>query len=359
MLVKMKQLLIHSARINYPVIFETNLKDRLEKLRKEYKCHLFVDEKIWKAYKELFGNKKTYVSFKIFDSVEKKKTIEESSSYIEYLLKHNIHKDHKLVIVGGGIVQDIGSFIAHVLLRGVDWIFIPTTLLAMSDSCIGSKSGINVGKYKNQVGTFHPPSEIYIYLPFLDTLPQIEMVNGIGEIIKHILIKGGEQFNFINKNIDQLGKDKKITEEIIYKSLLIKKEIVEKDEFEKNIRKVLNYGHTFGHALEGYTKHKISHGVGVLIGMDIANYISVKKEMLSLSEFENIHNLIIKHIKKYHVVIKNYDSYLDFLSHDKKIIGNKVSAILSKGIGNIEIVKIQIDAMLKKYIKEYFRKYAN
>lgn len=355
----MKQLLIHSSKINYPVVFETNLKDRLERLAKDSKCHLLVDEKIWKKYKKLFGNTKNYASFKIFPSIEDNKTMEESVTYIKYLLKHNIHKDHKLIVVGGGIVQDMGSFICHVLLRGINWVFVPTTLLAMSDSCIGSKSGINVGKYKNQVGTFHAPSEIYIYLPFLETLPESEFVNGIGEIVKHALIKGGKEFNFINKNLASLGKDKKITQDIIYKSLLIKKEIVEKDEFEKNIRKVLNYGHTFGHALEGYTKHQIPHGAGVLIGMDIANYISVKNNLLTAAEFENIHNLIFKFSKNYHIMIKNYNSYLDFLSHDKKMAGDMLTVILCKGIGNIEIVKIKIDDLLKKYIEEYFRKYGN
>lgn len=355
----MKQLLIHSEKINYPVIFETDLKEKLIKLRKKQEIHLLIDKKIWKYNKELFANTVKYSSFKIFDSVEDKKNIQSISSYVEFLLQHNIHKDQKIVVVGGGLIQDVGSFTAHILLRGVSWIFIPTTLLAMADSCIGSKSGINVGKYKNQIGTFHPPSEIYIYLPFLKTLPKTELINGIGEIIKHILIKGGKSFNYICKNINKLGIDKEITKQIIYRSLLIKRDIIEKDEFEKNLRKILNYGHTFGHALEGYTKHTISHGVGVLIGMDIANFISVKRGILTLSKFKEIHNLIFLYTKQYKVVIKDYDSYIDFLKHDKKIIGDDVNAILARDIGKIEIVRTKIDGKLKKNIQDYFNQYGN
>lgn len=355
----MKQIFIQSSTNKYPVIFERDLKARIKSLNKKEKIHVLIDKNIWKIYKDLFENKKNYSSFKVFDATEENKTMEGISNYVAFLLRNNVHKDHILLVVGGGLIQDIGSFTAHILLRGMNWIFIPTTLLAMSDSCVGSKSGINVGKYKNQVGAFHPPSEIYIYPDFLDTLPKSEMVNGIGEIIKHILIKGGRQFNFVAKEIAKLGKDKNVTEEIIYQSLLIKKEIVEKDEFEKNIRKLLNYGHTFGHAIEGYTNHDIPHGVGVLIGMDIANYISVKRKMTTFSKFEEIHNMIKEYTNKYNVMIKNYNSYMDFLSHDKKVIGDKVYAILCKDIGKIEIVKIKMDDVLKENIKEYFLKYSN
>src|SRR5260221_6446617 len=197
----------------------------------------------------------------------------------------------------------------------------------MSDSCIGSKSGVNVGNYKNQVGVFHPPTEIYLYLTFLNTLPQSEILNGYGEIIKHSLIKGGRLFKFISKNIIQIPKNKKITEEIIYQSLLIKKEIIEKDEFDVKDRKVLNYGHTFGHALEGYTQHKISHGIGVLMGMDIANYISLKMNLLPSITFSQIHDVIYPFITEVRVKISDFNAYMDFLSKDKKIIGDNIFII--------------------------------
>lgn len=351
----MEEIKIKSAFGKYNVFFKKDFEQFIKNLDKR-KLHLLVDEGIWKIYKNKIGS--NFSSVMIIAPEESNKTLDQVSRYIKLLLGKNIHKDHKILVIGGGLVQDIGSFTSHILLRGIDWIFIPTTLLAMADSCIGSKSGINVGKYKNQVGSFHPPISIYIFPKFLKTLPQRELINGIGEILKHALIRGGKKFKYISGQIKEI-ENIEIAEKLVYESLLIKKEIIEKDELEKNIRKVLNYGHTFGHALEGYTKHEISHGVGVLIGMDIANFISVKKKMLALSEFENIHNLIDQYTKRYHVGIKNYDTYLDFLMHDKKAIGNEVNAILSRGIGRIEIAKIKVDSRLKNYIKEYFIEFGN
>lgn len=351
----MEEIKIKSAFGEYNLIFKKDFEKFIENLDRR-ELHLLVDEGIWKIYKNKIGS--NFRSIKIVAPKESNKTLDQVSRYMKFLLRKNIHKDHKILVIGGGLVQDIGSFTSHILLRGIDWIFIPTTLLAMADSCIGSKSGINVGKYKNQVGSFHPPISIYIFPKFLKTLPEGEFINGIGEILKHVLIKGGKKFKDISGQIKDI-ENIEIAAKLIYESLLIKKEIIEKDELEKNIRKVLNYGHTFGHALEGYTKHEISHGVGVLIGMDIANFISVKKKMLALPEFKNIHNLIAQYTKRYHIVIKNYDTYLDFLLHDKKVIGSEVYAILSRGIGKIEIVKIKVDSRFKNYIKEYFIKFGN
>lgn len=225
----------------------------------------------------------------------------------------------------------------------------------MGDSCIGSKSGINIGKYKNQVGSFHAPTEIYIYSKFLKTLPKTDILNGIGEIIKHGLIKGGLSFNKIKDGLNNLQKSQKIAEEIIYQSLLIKKEIVEEDEYEKGVRKLLNYGHTFGHALEGYTKNKIPHGIGVLIGMDIANFISMKRGLLSEKEFNEISKLIRKYIPYKKLKADDVNLYMNFLKRDKKVIGNEVNAILCKGLGKIEIIRIKLDSCLCTNIKSYLK----
>lgn len=351
----MKSLQIHSSSFDYPVHFSDNLKKTLQALNKNNKLHLLIDKNIWNLYKKEIGKDTQYASLKLFDATENNKNLDEVSSYITFLLENKIHKDHKIVVIGGGLVQDIGSFTAHILLRGVGWIFVPTTLLSMADSCIGSKSGINVGKYKNQIGAFNPPSEIYIITSFIQSLSAIDLANGIGEIVKHAFIKGGEAYDYITTHLAQMGKDDEITTQIIYKSLLIKKEIIEKDEFEKNIRKILNYGHTFGHALEGYTGNKIPHGVGVLIGVGMANYISLKKKILSQSEYDKMHKLISTYAT-HAVEITDYDRYMDFLSRDKKVIGDEVQAILSRGIGKIEVVRTKLDGALKEMIRDYFEK---
>jgi 3-dehydroquinate synthase len=355
----MKKFSVHSIAANrdYPVSFIEDIKQKIQDITNNYPTHCLIDKNIYLKYKGILDEKKLK-SCKLIEASEDQKSLEKVIEYINFLLENAAQKNHKILVIGGGLVQDIGSFTAHLLLRGIDWIFIPTTLLSMADSCIGSKSGINVGKYKNQVGAFHPPTEVCISPSFLDTLPQSELVNGIGEIIKHALIKGGKQYEFISKNISKLSENKKLATEIIYKSLLIKKEIIEEDELEKGIRKLLNYGHTFGHALEGYTNHKISHGIGVLIGVDLANFISLKEKLMSLSEFNKIHNFIYPFISSYEVRVTDYDIYMEYLSRDKKVIGDEVKALLSEGIGKVKIVKTKLDTKLKDYIREYFDKYA-
>ena len=355
----MKKLSVHSvvSNRNYSVLFVKDIKKEIEKIARERPTHCLMDRQIFKIYKNIL-DRKDFKSLKLIKVDEDQKTLEKINEYISFLLKNNIHKDHAILVIGGGLVQDIGSFTSHIILRGIDWIFIPTTLLAISDSCIGSKSGINIDKYKNQVGSFHPPTKIIMSTAFLDSLPKTGVIDGIGEILKHALIKGGKRYQFISENISKFGVDKRVDERIIYESLLIKKEVVEKDELEKNIRRLLNYGHTFGHALEGYTDHKISHGIGVLTGMDLANYISLREKIMSRSNFNKIHNLIYSFIKSRMVKIIDFDKYMIFLSRDKKVVGDRVNVLLAKGPGEVKIMKFKLDIKLKNYIKEYFDKYA-
>src|SRR3989338_3037068 len=166
----MKKINVHSVFREYSVEFIEDLKVLIRNLNKNYKTHYLVDQGVWSFYKSKLKEVERGVSFYPFEAVESKKTLEEILNYVKFLLEKKVQKKHVIVVIGGGLVQDIGSFTAHILKRGVEWIFIPTTLLAIADSCIGSKSGINVGKYKNQVGSFHPPSHIYIYSAFLKTL---------------------------------------------------------------------------------------------------------------------------------------------------------------------------------------------
>lgn len=355
----MDKINIQSNRGIYFVKFTDQIQKIVDTLAEKNITHLLIDKNICYFHSKLFKNVlKIARSVYVFNSVEKKKNLEEVQKYIEFLLTKKIQKNHKILVIGGALIQDIGSFTSHILFRGVDWIFIPTTLLAMADSCIGSKSGINVGNFKNQIGSFHHPSEIYIYPSFIKTLSKDDLLNGKGEIIKHILIKGGPVFSEIIENIEVLEKNMSSSQKIVYESLLIKKDIIEKDEYEeKEIRKILNYGHTFGHALEGYTKNKISHGIAVLIGMDMANYISVKRRLMSKEEFSKLHEIIKKYIPYRKIPVKNIGLYLKFLSKDKKAVGQSINAILCKGLGKIIISKIKLDRKLALEITEYCKLY--
>ncbi|OGK24232.1 hypothetical protein A3A46_01655 [Candidatus Roizmanbacteria bacterium RIFCSPLOWO2_01_FULL_37_13] len=349
----MKNIKVHSVFRDYEVEFIEDLKGLIKSLNKNYRTHYLIDQGVWKFYKAKLEEVKKGNSIYPFEAVESKKTLEEVLNYVKFLLEKKVQKKDVIVVIGGGLVQDIGSFTAHILKRGVEWIFIPTTLLAIADSCIGSKSGINVGKYKNQVGSFHPPSHIYIYSAFLKTLPKLMILDGIGEIVKHALLKGGKSYKSIKDNLRFLPSDIKKSEKVIYDSLLIKKEIVEEDELEKNIRRLLNYGHSFGHALEGYTKNAILHGVAVTIGMDMANYISMKRGFISQKEFAEISKVLRDYIPYKELKIDDLDTYMEFLSRDKKVVGEELNAILCKGIGKIKIIKVKLNDQLRKELQNY------
>jgi len=354
----MKDLSICSHFGEYNICFVSDGRQAIIEECNGRPAHLLIDKSVWDIHQSTFFSDTNSLSRKIIVSREKHKTLDTVTSYIKFLLSHKIKKNHCVIVIGGGFAQDIGSFTTHILLRGIKWIFFPTTLLSMADSCIGSKSGINVGRYKNQVGAFHPPGRIYIYTPFLSTLPKWTILDGNGEIIKHAIIKGGKAFEYLVKNLHRIQENDVIAQNVIRQSLIIKKEIVEEDEFEKARRKLLNYGHTFGHALEGYTNNKISHGISVTIGIDIANFISMKRGFLTKQEFDRISTLLHRNIPYAKLPVINMETYLDFISHDKKAIGDRVYALLCRGIGKIEIVPINLDKQLHDNLIEYIESYS-
>ncbi|OGG11303.1 hypothetical protein A2Z00_02385 [Candidatus Gottesmanbacteria bacterium RBG_13_45_10] len=352
----MKMLHIRSTFRDYSVVFTRNLKTYINSENKR-PSHFLIDKYILSLYGNSLDLKKVGISRYSVDANEKNKSLERVAVYVRFLLKNNIHKDHQIVVIGGGMVQDIGSFTCHVILRGIRWIFVPTTLLSMSDSCIGSKSGINVGIYKNQVGTFHPPDVVYIDTKFLHTLPRTMILDGNGEIIKHAIIAGGKTFEYLVKHLSDIQTDGQTAQNVISQSLQVKKEIVEEDEFDRGCRRLLNYGHTFGHAIEGYTKNAVPHGVAVTMGMDMANYISVKRRLLSPKEHDVMSSLFHRNIPYPRFPITHIDRYMDFLSHDKKVIGNTVYALLCCRIGRVESVPVRLDNELKNDIVLYSTSY--
>ena len=206
----------------------------------------------------------------IIDAIEINKALEKSAYYIAELRKLNVNRDTHLVAVGGGIIQDITTFIASIYMRGLTWTYLPTTILSMADSCIGGKSSINVMGYKNLIGNFYPPQDIYIDLSFIKTLDDEMIVGGLFEAAKICYAKDVSVFNAY---ADLNPSPKASVEEmqaIIGLALDTKKWFIEIDEFDRRERLLLNFGHTFGHAIEASTNFNVHHGVGVGIGMVIA-----------------------------------------------------------------------------------------
>ena len=254
--------------------------------------HDFVvaDYNIYKLYPNLFKEEPILI-----DAIETRKTVESALEVCKKLLEKNIKKGSKVIVLGGGITQDVCGFAMNILFRGINWTYVPTTLLAQADSCIGSKTSLNLDTFKNIVGTFYPPSSIVINSEFLKTLDVKDYFSGIGEIIKLHLIGGESYFKSFNSILDQLiDKDLTHVQSAIKSCLSIKKQFIEEDELDLNIRQILNYGHTFGHAIESETNYQIPHGIAVMFGIMIANKISYNKGFLSKELDQSIYLVLSK-----------------------------------------------------------------
>ena len=269
---------------------------------------------------------------------------------------HDLKLDRKSVIIalGGGVVGDIAGFVAATYMRGINYIQIPTSLLATVDSSIGGKAAVDLPTGKNMVGAFHQPKKVYIDVSLLNNLPQKEIINGLSEIIKHSLIKDKGLFEFISLNFGKvLCKDEKVLIELIKRNCEIKARIVEEDELESGLRKIVNYGHTIGHALETLTNYKIySHGEAIAIGMAVEGLIANKLGMLSELELVKQNDLI----KKIGLPIKlpdiNTKKLIEELKKDKKVVGGKIEFVLLMGIGTAEYGVNVTDKIISESIEQ-------
>ncbi|MFA4967959.1 MAG: AroB-related putative sugar phosphate phospholyase (cyclizing), partial [Candidatus Margulisiibacteriota bacterium] len=290
-----------------------------------------IDKKIAKLYRSTLKNVLKNGHTLIVEANEFNKTIPYCARLVEKLIKLGIRKNNRLIAVGGGVIQDITGFIASILYRGIDWRFYPTTLLAQGDSCIGSKTSINLGKFKNLVGNFYPPSAISINVNFLRTLTASELKSGIGEMLHFYLISGSRIAEDLKGEYEALFSSPGKLKKYILASLGIKKRVIEIDEFDKNERNLFNYGHTFGHAIESVTGYKVKHGQAVTRGMDIANYVSLKHGYLDKGKYDYMHGILSQNLPDFKLKAHNMEAYLNALSRDKKNIGGNLGCILTKG----------------------------
>jgi len=268
----------------------------------------FVDDNVYSRY-NMFSHRPKSEPVTTLVCNEELKSFEYISLIIDHLARMKVKSTSTVIVVGGGTLQDAVSFACSIYNRGVKWVFIPTTLLSMADSCIGGKTSINYRNKKNIIGTYYPPKEVLICTKFLDTLPTEYYESGMGEIIKfHIL--SGTKFNK-NQNINDL----------IQWSLSYKTNIIERDEFDQHERKYLNYGHTFGHALESTTDFKLAHGIAIMVGIAIVNCYAKNIGLLTEEIEQDIRNIL----KPYLVGIKyfkdecfDYTNLIEIIKSDKK-----------------------------------------
>ncbi len=345
---------IHSSIRDYHLEFVNDIKKHICGLAQENACFV-IDQKVHRLYPELFAALSKDQCF-LVEATEQNKSFDFCRGLILRLLDCKVRKNTKLIACGGGIVQDVTSFCSSVLFRGIEWVFIPTTLLAQTDSCIGGKTSINVANYKNLIGNFYPPSQILIDLDFLKTLSKEDIKSGIGEILHFYFVAGEKRVAGMMEEYEHFFSDRSRLEKYILRSLEIKKRVIEIDEFDRGERNLFNYGHTFGHAIESISDYLVPHGQAVTLGMDLANFISVKRGLLKPDVFDQMRAHLEKNIPVYHFSVREMDSYLDALSRDKKNTDTQLSCILTQGPGQMMKKQIPMDQVLRENILEYFLK---
>lgn len=303
-------------------------------------CLYLVDENVYTLYKNHFTGRKTY----IIPASELNKSLQYASKILDYLTDNSYKSDTHLVVVGGGILQDIGGFVASIFCRGIKYTLVPTTLLAQCDSCIGGKTSINHNNTKNILGTFYPPAEIRICTKFLNTLSQADIKSGYGEILK---------FYTLNNLLFCCNYDN--IEELIQFGLKYKAGIIERDEFDKGERKLLNFGHSFGHALESSSEYKIPHGSAVVIGMLIANQVSYNLGFTSKEYIESYQKVLKPFIKHLKIDEKwfEFSRLFSYLKSDKKNVGNYINMVLYTD-GQFKLHPVKDLELLQKSIQEVY-----
>lgn len=323
------------------------LPEKLKELGYEdRKVCIVTDSNVGKLYLEeltellepLFAKCVSYV----FDAGEASKNTDTVGKVYEHLILNSFDRKDLLVALGGGVVGDLTGFTAATYLRGIDFVQVPTSLLAQVDSSIGGKTGVDFMQYKNMVGAFYMPKLVYMNLSVLKTLPKRQISSGMGEIIKHGLIKDTAYFSYLKENSDNIkALDMTALEELVYGSCEIKRRVVENDPKEQGERALLNFGHTLGHAIEKLSGFSMYHGECVAVGMAGAGYISWKLGHITKEQLDMIETTIQSYGLPVRIPEFSHtpEEILAATKLDKKMESGKVKFIILKEIGNAVITK--------------------
>ena len=360
----MKKITVKTSSKNYQIYIGEGLSRKFDFDPFVYKKEIFliIDKNVpEKTIEDLKNNLKSsfpkrIIEKKIFAS-EKNKNLTYVSKIYDFMLKKKLGRDCLVIGVGGGITCDIAGFISATYLRGVEFLLLPTTLLAQVDASIGGKTGVNHKGFKNMIGAFYQPSLVIVDSSTLKSLPKKEILSGLVEVIKHGIIIDNRFFSWIEKNAIGLKKLKISSIEFaIKKSIEIKAKVVSKDEKEKGLRAILNFGHTFGHAIETAGENKLyTHGEAVALGMLAASNLSENISDLSRLEIERIKNLLVKlgirtSLKKR----IDADFLIKLMESDKKKDKGIINFITIEKIGKAKIQKVKEKKIISKVINKTF-----
>ena len=345
---KTTKLKIKNLNSNYSIIIGRNILNQIPKQIKTLcpgaqKIALIVDKNVPNKFKLKLKNylKKYEVYIFQYSVNEKFKSFQNVNKLAEKCLAYNFNRNDVLISLGGGILGDYSAFAASIIKRGINFINIPTTLLAQVDSSIGGKTGVNTVNGKNLIGTFYQPKLVVSDIEILKSLPHRELICGYAEILKHSLILKTSLFNWLEDNSNNLlmNRNLDLLKKAVIESCKIKLYFVNKDVHEKNIRMILNFGHTFAHGIEAQNKYskKINHGEAVIMGMMMATKLSYLKKLCSLSTLNQLKDIYVsnnlKHDIKKFFKKNEYGKIANYMTADKKNNDKKINLILSKKIG--------------------------
>ena len=351
----------------YDIIIESDFNKLTDFLSSVYaSCNKFMlvfDSNTDKYYKNMVCQNVESKGKKVFTFTfpagEDNKNLLTVQKLYEELIINNFERKDVILAVGGGVVGDLAGFAAATYLRGIRFAQIPTTLLSMSDSSVGGKTGVDFMTYKNMVGAFHQPKLVYMNTSTLTSLPEREYLSGMAEVIKYGYIWDKNFLVYLSDNVGKIiSKDKEALENIIFHSCRIKKEVVENDPFEKGLRAILNYGHTIGHAIEKLMNFSLLHGECVALGMVAAGRMTVSRGLMSEAELNEMKKILTDY-KLYRKISTsdidfNMEDVLNATKSDKKMHDGKIKFILTKEIGRAEVYNDITDDEILSGIKEIF-----
>lgn len=287
-----------------------------------------------------------------FEAGEENKNLDVIKKLYTFLIEEKFDRKDVLFALGGGVVGDMTGFTAATYLRGIDFIQLPTSLLAMVDSSIGGKTGVDFDSYKNMVGAFHQPKLVYMNMKVLDTLDLRQYYAGLAEVFKHGIIKDEDFYVWMLENLAEIYvHEPDVLEEMVERSCHIKRMVVEKDATEKGERALLNFGHTIGHAIEKLKNFQLLHGECVALGMIAAAHISWKRELISTEEFFELRDMTVGFRLPVSVDDLDENEVLEVTKSDKKMDGNKIKFILLKKIGKAYIDTTVTDEEITNAVK--------
>ena len=345
----------------YDIVLEDSffpLKEELNKLdtRKKRLC-IVTDSRVEKLYgsqvKAILETAAEEVCIFSFPEGEASKTLNTVKELYRFLIEHHFERKDMLIALGGGVVGDLTGYAAATYLRGIDFIQIPTSLLAQVDSSIGGKTGVDFDQYKNMVGAFKMPRLVYINISTLNSLNERQFYNGFAEVMKHGLIKDSAYYEWMIGKLYEIGNRKPlILEEMVYRSCQIKKALVEKDPTEKGDRALLNFGHTIGHAIEKYMNFSLLHGECIALGSVAAAFISWKRGLISNEEYYEIRDMFVPFNLPISIENVEADQILALTKSDKKMEQGQIKFILLNKVGEAFIEHTVTDEEILGGIEE-------